>query len=132
MDDKNVASDEVFLEGLRFYGYHGVNSEERALGQRFVVDVHLAVDLRQAGRSDDLGDTVNYSAVAKRVRAIVEGPPRELIETVGEEIATALLAEHPLARSVTVTLRKPEAALKGIIMDAAGVRIRRSRGGAVQ
>jgi len=132
MDDKNVASDEVFLEGLRFYGYHGVNSEERALGQRFVVDVQLAADLRQAGRSDDLGDTVNYSAVAKRVRAIVEGPPRELIETVGEEIATALLAEHPLARSVTVTLRKPEAALKGIIMDAAGVRIRRSRGGAVQ
>jgi len=121
--------DEVFLEGLRFYCFHGVNPEERALGQRFVVDVHLAADLRQAGRSDDLGDTVNYSAVAKRVRAIVEGPPRELIEAVAEEIATALLAEHPLARSVTVTLRKPEAALKGIIMEAAGVRVRRSRGG---
>ena len=128
MDDENVASDEVFLEGLRFYGYHGVNPEERALGQRFVVDVHLAADLRQAGRSDDLGDTVNYSAVAKGVRAIVEGSPRELIETVAEEIATALLAEHPLARSVTVTLRKPEAALKGIIMEAVGVRVRRSRG----
>ena len=128
MDDENVASDEEFLEGLRFYGYHGLNPEERALGQRFVVDVHLAADLRQAGRSDDLGDTINYSAVAKRVRAIVEGPPRELIETVAEEIATALLAEHPLARSVTVTLRKPEAALKGIIMEAAGVRVRRSLG----
>jgi len=51
MDDGNVASDEVFLEGLRFYGYHGVNPEERALGQRFVVDVYLAADLRQAGRS---------------------------------------------------------------------------------
>ena len=129
MNDGNATDDEVFLEGLRFYGYHGVNLEERALGQRFVVDVHLAADLRRAGRSDDLGDTVNYSAVAKRVRAIVEGPPRELIEAVAEEIAAALLAEHPLARSVTVTLRKPEAALKGIIMDSAGVRVRRSRGG---
>ena len=101
--------------------------EEQALSQRFVVDDHLAADLRRAGRSDDLGDTLNYSAVAKRVRAVVEGPPRELIEAVAEEIATALLAEHPLARPVTVTLRKPEAALKGVIMEAAGVRVRRSR-----
>jgi len=132
MDDENVASDEVFLEGMRFYGYHGVNPEEQALGQRFVVDVNLAADLRQAGRSDDLGDTVNYSAVAKCVRAIVEGPPRNLIEAVAEEIATALLSEQPQARSVTVTLRKTEAALKGIIMEAAGVRIRRSRGGTEQ
>jgi len=121
--------DEVFLEGLRFYGYHGVNSEERTLGQRFVVDVHLTTDLAHAGRSDDLGDTVSYSAVAKRVRAIVEGPPRQLLEAVAEEIATALLAEHPSVGSVTVTLRKPEAALKGIIMEAAGVRVRRSREG---
>lgn len=121
------AGDEVFLEGLRFYGYHGVNPEEQALGQRFVVDVHLTADLTKAGRSDDLGDTVNYSAAAKRVRAIVEGPPRRLIEAVAEDIATALLAEHPLAWAVTVTLRKPEAALKGIVMDAVGVRVRRTR-----
>lgn len=120
-------SDEVFLEGLRFYGYHGVNPEEQMLGQRFVVDVRLTADLTKAGRSDDLGDTINYSAAAKRIRAIVEGPPRHLIEAVAEDIATALLAEHPLARSVTVTLRKPEAALKGIVMDAVGVRVRRTR-----
>ncbi len=119
--------DEVFLEGLRFYGYHGVNAEERSLGQRFVVDVHLTTDLRAAGRSDDLLDTVNYSAVVKRIRTIVEGPPRLLIEAVAEEIASTLLEEHPTASSVAVTLRKPEAALKGIVMDAAGVRIRRSR-----
>ncbi len=123
-------NDEVFVEGLRFYGYHGVNPEERVLGQRFVVDVHLTADLRKAGQSDDLEETINYSAVVKQIRAIVEGPPRQLIETVAEEIATTLLAEHPLATSVTVTLRKPEAALKGIIMEAAGVRARRSRGGA--
>jgi dihydroneopterin aldolase len=122
-------TDEVFLEGVQFYGYHGVNPEERTLGQRFVVDVHLTTDLRKAGQSDDLIDTINYSAVAKRVRAIVEGPPRELIEAVAEEIATALLADHPQAMSVTVSLRKPGAALKGIMMDAAGIRLRRSRGG---
>ena len=119
--------DDVFLEGLRFYAYHGVNPEERAQGQRFTVDVSLSGDLGDAGRTDDLARTINYSAAYKRVRAIVEGPPRDLIETVAEEIAAALLADFPLADSVSVTVRKPEVALKGAILDAAGVRIRRVR-----
>ncbi len=119
--------DEVFLEGLRFYAYHGVNPEERALGQRFVVDVRLAADLRAAGRADDLAATINYSAVYKRVRAIVEGEPRALIEAVAEAVAADLLAGFPRARSVEVTVRKPEVALKGAMLVAAGVRIRRTR-----
>ncbi len=117
----------VFLEGLRFYAYHGVNPEERALGQRFLVDVALAADLRAAGRGDDLARTVDYSAVYTRVRAIVEGSPRRLIEAVAEEVAAALLAEFP-ATAVTVTVRKPEVALQGAFLGAAGVRIRRARG----
>ncbi len=120
-------SDHVFLEGLRFYAYHGVNPEERAQGQCFTVDVRLATDLREAGRTDDLRRTINYSAAFKRVRAIVEGPPRDLIEAVAEEIAEALLADFPAARSVTVTVRKPEVALKGAILDAAGISIHRVR-----
>ena len=122
-------SDEVFLEGLRFYAYHGANPEERVQGQRFVVDVRLAADLSDAGRTDDLADTINYSAAYKRVRAIVEGEPRNLIETVAEEIAAALLADFPATEAVTVTIRKPEVALKGAILDAAGVRVHRTREG---
>lgn len=122
-------SDVVFLKGLRFYGFHGVHSEERALGQRFVLDVELEVDLRQAGRSDALVDTTSYSAVYKRVRAIVEGPPRQLIESVAEEVATVLLAEFPLVTAVSVTVHKPEAPIKGAMLDSAGVRIRRQRSG---
>lgn len=121
-------TDEVFLEGLRFYAYHGVNPEERTQGQRFTVDVSLATDLRPAGRSDDLQQTINYSTVNKRIRAIVEGSPRQLIETVAEEIAAALLGEFEQVAAVTVTVRKPEVALKGTILEAAGVRIRRLRG----
>lgn len=121
-------TDEVFLEGLRFYAYHGVNPEERTQGQRYTVDVSLATDLRLAGRSDDLQQTINYSTVNKRIRAIVEGPPRQLIETVAEEIAAAVLGEFDRVAAVTVTVRKPEVALKGTILEAAGVRIRRLRG----
>ena len=119
--------DEILLEGMRFYAYHGVNPEERALGQRFMVDVTLVVDLRRAGQSDDLTDTVSYSAVYKVVRGIVEGEPRQLIETVAEEIATAILTEFLPVERVTVTVRKPEVPMKGSMLDAAGVRIARSR-----
>ena len=120
-------SDEILLEGMRFYAYHGVNPEERALGQRFSVDVALAVDLRAAGASDDLAATVSYSAVYKTVRRIVEGEPRHLIEAVAEAIAAAILGEFPPVAQATVTVRKLEAPLRGAFLDAAGVRIARSR-----
>ncbi len=119
--------DEVFLEAVRFYAYHGVNPEERVQGQRFVVDIRLATDLRAAGVTDDLTQTVNYSAVYKRVKAIVEGSPRDLIEALAEDIASALLTDFPASTAVTVTVRKPEVALKGAMLDAAGVRIHRTR-----
>jgi dihydroneopterin aldolase len=119
--------DEILLEGMRFYAYHGVNPEERALGQRFTVDVVLEVDLRRAGKSDNLADTVSYSAVYKLVRGIVEGEPRQLIEAVAEEIATEVLVSFPPVHRITVTVRKPEVPMKGAMLDAAGVRIARSR-----
>lgn len=122
-------SDEILLEGMRFYAYHGVNPEERVLGQRFVVDVTMAVDLRAAGQSDALDDTVSYSAVYKLVRGIVEGEPRNLIEAVAEEIAATILTAHQRVQWVTVTVRKPEVPLKGAMLDAAGVRITRQRSG---
>jgi dihydroneopterin aldolase len=114
--------DTIFLEGMQFYGYHGVNPEERSLGQRFLVDIELTTTLQAVGRSDKLEDTINYSAVYQRVRAIVEGPPRSLIEAVAEEIAMTLLNEFPTTR-VIVTVRKPEVALRGATLAAAGVRI---------
>jgi dihydroneopterin aldolase len=119
--------DEILLEGLVCYGYHGVHAEERRLGQRFVVDVVIATSLRDASVADDVHQTISYSAVAKRARAIVEGQPRNLIETVAEEIAGELLDEFPRAAQVTVTLRKPNAPMKGMVFTAAGVRVRRGR-----
>jgi dihydroneopterin aldolase len=114
---------------MRFYAYHGFNPEERALGQRFTVDVALAVDLRVSGESDDLADTVSYSAVYKLVRRMVEGEPRHLIEAVAESVAAAILATFPAVARVTVTVRKPEAPLRGAMLDAAGVRLTRWRPG---
>lgn len=120
-------SDTVFLKGVEFYAYHGVNPEERALGQRFVIDVELEADLSDASQTDDIAMTVSYSGMYKRVKTIVEGPSRQLIETVGEDIASALLAEYPLATAATVSVHKPSAPISGAVFNTVGVCLRRSR-----
>jgi dihydroneopterin aldolase len=127
MDDDSEP-DEILLEGMRFYAYHGVHPEEQRLGQRFVVDVALAVNLRAAGESDELALTVSYSAAYAEIRRVVEGQPRQLIEAVAEEIAVAMLALDDRVRRVRVRVAKPEAPVKGSILDTIAVRITRWRG----
>jgi dihydroneopterin aldolase len=53
--------DRVFVQGIQFYGYHGVAEEERRQGQRFLVDVELSMDLRPAGGSDELSASIDYA-----------------------------------------------------------------------
>lgn len=116
--------DQIFMEGMQFYGYHGVYSEESRLGQRFVVSLVLSCDLRDAVRTDDLSLTVNYGEVYNVVKEIVEGPPRRLVEAVAGDIAASVLARFGMVERVRVRLEKPGAPIAGIF-SAAGVEIER-------
>lgn len=121
-----VNRDKIQLRNLTFYANHGVNPEERALGQRFVVDVTLFLDLRAAGQTDDLSRTINYAEAFKLIRGVVEGTPRALIEAVAEDIAAVLLS-HTLARRVMVRVAKPWAPVKGMVAGDVAVEIERTR-----
>ena len=55
--------DKLILRGLKFHGFHGVKPEEKKLGQKFLVDVDAWMDLRMAGKSDLLSDTVSYTNI---------------------------------------------------------------------
>ncbi|MFA4884311.1 MAG: dihydroneopterin aldolase [Desulfotomaculaceae bacterium] len=110
--------DKIILEGMEFYGYHGTRPEEKTLGQRFIVDVELFLDLRQAGETDNLDYTVNYAQVFELVQSIVCGRSRQLIESVAEAIAGALLDRFP-ADEVLVRVKKPQAPLPGMFAWAA-------------
>lgn len=120
-----LRGDLIRLSGVRAFGHHGVLEHERRDGQDFVVDVTLAVDLAAAGASDDLQRTVNYAEVATDVVAVVTGPPRDLIETVAEEIAARALA-RPLVEAVEVIVHKPSAPV-GVPFDDVEVVVRRER-----
>jgi dihydroneopterin aldolase len=121
-----LARDKIQLEGMVFYGYHGVNPEEQALGQRFVVDLEVERDLRAAGLSDDLRDTVNYSHLFRLVKEIMEGPSHKLLESLAEDIAQRVLDGFDVD-SVRVRVKKPHAPMKGSILSHASVEIYRER-----
>lgn len=115
--------DEIALTGLRVFGHHGVFDHERRDGQEFIVDARLYVDTAAAAASDDVADTVHYGEVAERIAAIVAGEPVNLLETLAQRIADAVLTFAGV-RMVAVTVHKPQAPIPLIFSDVS-VTIRR-------
>ena len=109
-----MTTDRLFLEDVRFYGHHGVSKAEQTVGVWFSVDAELAVDLAAAAVSDDLGATVDYGAVARRIVEIGTEGRVNLIERLAGMIAQALLRECP-ARPVRVRVRKLTPPLQGLV-----------------
>lgn len=117
--------DRIEIMGLRAVGVCGVLPHEREQPQPFEIDLTLYTDLADAGRSDDLADTVDYGDMAQVVEAIVSDGRFQLIEALAEAIATAALG-HDRVEAVTVSVRKlrPPVPLQ---VSTTGVTIQRSR-----
>jgi len=119
-------SDSIFLRAMEFEGHHGVSDAERADPQVIELDVEYEMDLRAAGTSDDLAQTVSYSDVFEICRAQVEDRSYHLLEAIGEAIARDVLARDSRIDRVTVEVRKPGVPIDGVL-EHAGVRVVRSR-----
>ena len=104
--------DRILLNGLVFFGRHGCHDAERDLGQKFLVDVELECDLREAGQSDDLEATIDYVAIYNAAKEIIEGEPVQLLETLAERIAEFALQDERVDLA-WVRIRKPHIALPG-------------------
>lgn len=105
--------DKIVLNQLDFYGYHGLFPEERKLGQRFLVDLELFTDLKKAGKSDDMNDSIHYGEAFGLVQEIVEGEAKNLIEAVAEEIAKNLFLRFDLLIACRVRVIKPNPPIPG-------------------
>ena len=101
-------SGRLILSGLTAFGYHGNKPEERTLGQVFTTDLEVTIDTRKAAATDRIEDTISYPLLEKTARQILEGKPANLLETVAERIATALLKHREVIRvTVRVSKRPP-------------------------
>jgi dihydroneopterin aldolase len=118
--------DRIFVEGIKFHGFHGLTRMEREIGVRLAVDVVVDVDLEGAGREDDVKKTVDYRRVHQRVVEIGRGKSHMLLESFAWTLIRALLKEFGAAERVTVRVRKETPVLDGIV-DSIGVEMTRSR-----
>ena len=116
-------ADRIELTGLECFGYHGVFEEEKREGQPFLVDITCWTEFPT---TDDLANTVSYAELADVAADIVEGPSRDLIETVASEVAETVMDTFEGLHAVEVTLHKPKAPIPRTFADVAVV-ARRSR-----
>lgn len=118
--------DKILMKNMSFYGYHGVMTEEKVLGQKFFIDVELEVCLQAAGKSDKVENTVSYADVFEVVKKHAEVKRYDLLEALAEHIASDILSDFSRVGAVSVEVRKPEAPVRGVF-DYFGVQIRRQR-----
>ena len=116
--------DRILLEGMEFFGHHGVYPAEREIGTHFTVDVDLELDVSRAGRSDRLEDTLDYREAYRLVREVLEGDSCNLVEALAERAAGRLLTLERVRRArVVVRKRAPIGSGAGIV----GVEVSRGR-----
>ncbi|MCX4307454.1 MAG: 2-amino-4-hydroxy-6-hydroxymethyldihydropteridine diphosphokinase [Acetatifactor sp.] len=101
--------DQIIVEDLQIYAYHGVYQQENEKGQNFYVSVILDTDTRAAGKADELGLSTNYGVVCRFLHTFLSEHTYKLIETAAERASEALLLQFPHVRQVTMEVKKPEA-----------------------
>ena len=121
-------SDRIFITGLSLHAYHGVVPYEGKVGQTFLLNLVLDIDLTDAARSDKVADTVSYDKVVECARVAFTAQKCKLIEAAAGRVADAVLAGFPRVQKIAVTIHKPHAPIAATFSDV-GVTLERSRAG---
>ena len=120
-------ADRIELKGLKVYAHHGVLPHETEHGQPFTIDITCWLDFKNAAKTDDLTQTVNYAELAQLAHDIATQAPKQLIETVASEIADTAMARFQQLHAVEVGVHKKNAPIP-LLFDDVAVIARRSRG----
>lgn len=114
--------DQIFIKDLLLRGVIGISDQERAQPQDILVNITIFTDVRKAGKTDHVDDSVNYRTVAKKIIAHNEKIHRYTVEALAEDIATLCMEEKGV-ESVRVKVEKPGAVR---FSKSVGVEIERS------
>ncbi len=123
-DNGEREPDAILLEGIEVPAALGVTEAERRMRRPVRLDLELGFDLRPAGRSDDLSETIDYGEIYEVVEKVAGGREHQLVEALGERIVDVLFERFPVDR-VKLTVRKSRP-IAGVL-EWAGVRITRTR-----
>ena len=118
----------IDIKGLVLFAKHGVREEEASLGQRFVLDIMLEIDVNEAVKSDRLDSTVDYGEAVAVAEAAFRAKRFYLIEAAAAHVAGVLLAHFSKVKLVRITVRKPSAPVPAAI-DYVAATVERKRDG---
>lgn len=118
--------DHLTIKGLEIFANHGVFPEEKKLGQKFILNLDLTLDLQKAGRSKKLEDAIHYGILAQKVTEEFQKVTFDLIESCAEHLAGTLLEEYAALKSIQVEVIKPWAPVH-LPLEAISVCVNRSR-----
>ncbi len=118
--------DKILIRNLKIFAYHGVHDYEKAEGQNFIFDIDAFVDLSKPCESDDVEDTVSYSAIVYETTKIFTADKYDLLEKAAQKVADGIFESFDKIQSLRIILKKPEAPIKADF-DYVGVEIYRER-----
>ncbi|WP_242939813.1 2-amino-4-hydroxy-6-hydroxymethyldihydropteridine diphosphokinase [Roseburia sp. 499] len=118
------AWDKIHIKNLEVFGKHGVFPEENKLGQKFLVNAVLYTSTREAGRTDDLTKSIHYGEVSHFITKYMMEHTFQLIETVAEQLAKALLLQFEHLKWIDLEIQKPWAPI-GLPLESVSVEISR-------
>lgn len=104
--------DKIIIDSLKIFAHHGVNPEETAMGQWFVLDIEAMADLSYACQTDKLDDTVSYADIIKTVRKAMTEKNCKLLEHAAQRTTDAIFDSHKPIQHIRLRLRKPDAPIK--------------------
>ena len=119
-------SDTIFITGIVIHARHGVMDHESEVGQRFVIDLELSIDLSESAHTDRLSDTVSYASVVATATAAFKDTNYKLLERAAGAVSDAIFAAFPRIDAAKVTVHKPHAPIAAIFEDV-GVVLTRKR-----
>jgi len=117
-------TDCIEIHDLMIRAIVGINDDERVNRQDVVINIAFWVDTRQAGRTDEIDDTINYRTLAKGVIELVEESSFFLVEKMAAEIARVSLEYSQSIERVRISIEKPGAVR---FARSVGVTIERTR-----
>ncbi len=95
----------IRLEEMEFYAFHGCYSEERIVGNKFIVDLTIKINKNQSCYSDNLKHTINYIDVYRLVKEQMQ-IKSHLLEHVAQRIIDCLYKQIPGIKHVDLTVKK--------------------------
>ena len=101
--------EQIIVEGLEVFGYHGVYEQEKEEGQIFVVNCWIDTSFAGAIHSDDLSNTVDYGNVCIFIKKYFAENAHDLLEKVADELATSIMYAFPGVQKLVLEIQKPQA-----------------------